>query len=85
MVANRVTSRVTNEDARWAATAVGIAYLLLVVFLYMPMEIVHPSVEISGQLDYVANTLAMSGAAFLVAGTMTRRASAKQKSGLVLQ
>jgi uncharacterized membrane protein len=62
-----------NKSARWAAAAVGLAYLVLVIFVYMPMEIAHPSIEISGELDYVANTLAMSGAAFLVAGTLARR------------
>jgi hypothetical protein len=39
-----------------------------VVFVYLPMEILHPSIVISGELDYVADTLAMSGAALLVAG-----------------
>lgn len=76
---------VANKGARWAATAVGVAYLLLVLFVYMPMEIVHPSVEISGELDYVANTLAVGGAALLVAGAMFRGASGRQKNGLVLQ
>jgi hypothetical protein len=32
------------------------------------MEILHPSTEISGELDYVADTLAMGGAPFPVAG-----------------
>lgn len=65
-----------NKSARWAAISVGIAYLLLVAFVYMPMEIAHPSIEISGELDYVANTLAVGGAAFLVAGAAKRRAAA---------
>lgn len=59
-----------NRRARWAATAVGILYVLLVAFVYMPMEIAHPSVEISGELDFVANTLAVGGAALLVAGAL---------------
>lgn len=58
-----------DKAARWAATAVGVLYLLLVAFVYMPMEIAHPSVEISGELDFVASTLAVGGAALLVAGT----------------
>jgi uncharacterized membrane protein YphA (DoxX/SURF4 family) len=62
-----------NKYARWAATAVGFAYVLLVVFVYIPMEIVHPSVDVSGELDYVANTLAVGGAALLVAATLTKR------------
>ena len=59
-----------NKGARWAATAVGVLYVLLVAFVYMPMEIAHPSVEISGELDFVVNTLAVGGAALLVAGTL---------------
>ena len=59
-----------NKGARWAAIAVGIAYLVLVAFVYMPMEFAHPSIEISGELDYVADTLAVGGAAFLVAGAV---------------
>jgi len=59
-----------NKTARWAAIAVSIAYLLLVAFVYLPMEFVHPSVEISGELDYLVNTLAVGGAALLVAGSL---------------
>jgi len=59
--------------ARFWATALGVLFLVLVLFIYMPMEIVHPSIEISGELDYVADTLAMSGAALLVAGALKRK------------
>jgi uncharacterized membrane protein len=59
-----------NRRARLATILLGIAYLLLVLFIYVPMEIIHPSIEISGELDYVADTLAMSGAALLVAGAL---------------
>jgi len=65
-----------NKGARWAAIAVGIAYLVLVAFVYMPMEFAHPSIEISGELDYVADTLAVGGAAFLVAGAIQTKATA---------
>jgi uncharacterized membrane protein len=61
---------VANMGARWAATAVGVLYLLLVVFVYMPMEIAHPSVEISGELDFLVNTLAVGGSALLVAAAL---------------
>ena len=57
-----------KRGGRLAATGLGIIFIVLVVFIYFPMEILHPSIEISGELDYVADTLAMSGAAFLVAG-----------------
>lgn len=56
-----------KKHDRLAATVLGIAFLVLVIFLYLPMEILHPSIAISGELDYVADTLAMSGAALLVA------------------
>lgn len=68
-------SMIFNRGARLAATWLGIAFLVLVVFIYMPMEIVHPSIEISGELDYVADTLAVSGAALLVAGALNRKAA----------
>jgi len=53
-----------------AAVIIGMSYLVLVLVIYMPMELIHPSVEISGELDYVADTLAFSGAALLVAGSL---------------
>jgi uncharacterized membrane protein len=62
-----------NKYARWGATGVGITFLVLVIFIYMPIEIVHPSIEISGELDYVADTLAMGGAALLVAELLARK------------
>jgi uncharacterized membrane protein YphA (DoxX/SURF4 family) len=61
-----------NWRTRLAAAAVGIASFVLLIFIYMPMEIVHPSIEISGELDQVAQTLAMSGAALLVAGAQAK-------------
>ncbi len=57
-----------NWRTRLAAAVAGIAFFVLLLFLYMPMEIVHPSIAISGELDQVAQTLAMCGAALLVAG-----------------
>lgn len=62
-----------NKAARWAAAAVGLAYVLLVLFVYIPIEFAHPSVDVSGELDFVANTLAVGGAALLVAGTIAKR------------
>jgi uncharacterized membrane protein len=59
-----------NRGARWAANAVGVLYVVLVAFVYLPMEIAHPSVEISGELDFLVNTLAVGGAALLVAGAL---------------
>jgi hypothetical protein len=61
-------SILVERGGRWAATGLGVMFVVLVVFIYLPMEILHPSIVISGELDYVADTLAMSGAALLVAG-----------------
>jgi uncharacterized membrane protein len=63
-------SILVDKHAQAAATWLGSAFLVLVVLIYLPMEIVHPSIAISGELDYVADTLAMSGAALLVARAM---------------
>jgi len=65
-----------NRRARVAAVVVGMMYLVLVLLVYLPMEVVHPSVEISGELDYLADTLIFSGAALFVAGSLqVRKAS----------
>ena len=56
-----------NKRGRTAAVVLGLMFLALVLFLYLPLEFLHPSIEISGELDYVADTLIFSGAAFFVA------------------
>jgi uncharacterized membrane protein len=66
-------SILADKHTQAAATWLGAAFLVLVVLIYLPMEIVHPSIAISGELDYVADTLAMSGAALLVARAMAGR------------
>jgi hypothetical protein len=58
-----------NWRTRLAGVVAGIAFFALVLSFYLPMEIVHPSIEISGELDQLAQALGMSGAALLVAGT----------------
>lgn len=65
----------TNRG-RLAATCLGIVYLVLTIFVYLPMEVIHPSNEISGELDYVADTLAMGGAALLVAAAADSKSRA---------
>ncbi len=57
----------TNKYVQTAAAWLGAAFLVLTVVIYLPMEMIHPAIDISGELDYVADTLAMSGAALLVA------------------
>lgn len=64
---------VFNKRARLAATWLGIVLLLLVWFVYLPMEIAHPSAEISGELDYLVDTLALSGSALLIAEALRER------------
>lgn len=59
-----------DQRGSLAAVIIGMTYLVLVLFIYLPMEVVHPSIEISGELDYVADTLAFSGAALMVAGSL---------------
>lgn len=59
-----------NKRGALAATILGVSYLILVLLVYTPMELMHPSIEISGELDYLAETLAFSGAALLVAGSL---------------
>jgi len=58
-----------NFRTRLAGVVAGIAFFALTIFFYLPMEVVHPSIEISGELDQLAQALGMSGAALLVAGT----------------
>ena len=60
---------ILNRRTRLAGAVAGIAFFALTIFFYLPMEIVHPSIEISGELDQLAQALAMSGAALLVSGT----------------
>jgi uncharacterized membrane protein YphA (DoxX/SURF4 family) len=67
-----------NKRGRLAAVILGVTYLVLVLFIYMPMEVIHPSIEISGELDYVADTLIFSGAALFVAGSFLLPASARK-------
>jgi uncharacterized membrane protein YphA (DoxX/SURF4 family) len=62
-----------NWRTRLAASVAGIGFFVLVIGIYLPMEIVHPSFEISGELDQLAQALGMSGAALLVAGAQKRR------------
>jgi len=66
----------TGIRARAAAAWIGIVYILLVLLVYLPMEIVQPSIAISGALDYVADTLAVGGAALFVARSLAVRESA---------
>ena len=60
---------ILNRRTRLAGAVAGMVFFALTIFFYLPMEVVHPSIEISGELDQLAQALAMSGAALLVSGT----------------
>jgi uncharacterized membrane protein len=63
---------VINIKARLAATWLGITVLLVVLFLYVPIMVVNAT-SIDNGLNYVMDTLALSGAALLVAGSLSPR------------
>jgi uncharacterized membrane protein len=60
-----------KKQARLAATCLGMMILLLVLFVYMPTLVSHPS-DIAKELNYVVDTLAFSGAAFLLADALPK-------------
>jgi uncharacterized membrane protein len=62
-----------NKRSRTAGLVLGLLFLALVLFIYLPMEILHPSTAISGELDYVADTLIFSGAALFIAENLGRK------------
>jgi uncharacterized membrane protein len=59
-----------NRRGELAAVVIGITYLVLVIVIYIPMEFIHPSVAISGELDFVTDTLIFAGAALFVADSL---------------
>ncbi|HEX8816386.1 MAG TPA: hypothetical protein VF753_12870 [Terriglobales bacterium] len=60
-----------NRRGSLAAVIIGITYLVLVLVIYIPMELIHPSVAISGELDFVTDTLIFAGAALFVARSLS--------------
>jgi uncharacterized membrane protein len=61
---------VINWKARQAATWLGITVLLVVLFIYMPIMVANAT-SIDLGLNYVMDTLALSGAALLLAGSLS--------------
>ena len=57
---------VVNKKARLAATYLGIMILLVVLFVYLPIEVAYAS-SIANGLNYFTDTLVLSGAALLLA------------------
>lgn len=58
-----------NKRARTAATWLGIVVLLIILFVYLPMEIAHPA-DIANALDFLVDTLAFCGAIFNLASAL---------------
>jgi uncharacterized membrane protein len=61
---------IANKKARLAATSLGIMILLLVLFVYLPIEAAIPS-DIANGLNYFVDTLAFSGAALILGDAMS--------------
>lgn len=71
-----------NRYARTAAVVLGVLYFLLTVIVYLPQEILHPSIAISGTLDYVADTLSFSGAAFFIAASVRVKSASRPTASI---
>ena len=67
---------VVNAKARAAAIYLGIAVLLTVVFIYLPLGVANYS-SIGEGLDFVVDTLAFAGAALVLADALRDRSSHK--------
>jgi uncharacterized membrane protein len=61
---------VVNKKARLAATYLGIMILLVVLFVYLPIEVAYAS-SIANGLNYFTDTLVLSGAALLLADAIS--------------
>jgi uncharacterized membrane protein len=61
----------TNKKSRLAATYLGILILFLCLYIYLPILVSAPS-SIGGALNFFAETLMFSGAAFLLADALPR-------------
>jgi len=62
---------IINKKARLAATTLGIAVLVLILFVYLPIEIASPA-DIANAFNYFVDTLAFAGAALLLAAALPR-------------
>jgi uncharacterized membrane protein len=63
---------VVKKQARLAAAGVGIVVLLLVLFIYLPIVVANPA-DIANGLNYLVDTLALSGSAFALAGALPKQ------------
>ncbi|HTS68436.1 MAG TPA: hypothetical protein VMO17_05595 [Terriglobia bacterium] len=60
-----------KRQVRLAATCLGVTILLVVLFVYLPTLVVHPA-DIGNELNYVVDTMVLSGAALLLADAAPR-------------
>lgn len=63
---------ILNRQVRLAATWLGLMILLLVLAVYVPIVIAGPS-DIGGGLNYLVDTLFLSGAALAFAGSQCKK------------
>jgi uncharacterized membrane protein len=63
---------IVNKKVRLAAMWLGLMILLLVFVVYAPVVIANPS-DIGGGLNYLVDTLLLSGSALVFAGSQHRR------------
>jgi uncharacterized membrane protein len=67
-------SLLLNKQVRLAATWLGLIILVLVLVVYLPIVIGNPS-DIGNGLNYLADTLLLSGTALALAGTRDQNSS----------
>jgi uncharacterized membrane protein len=72
-------SLVFKKNDRAAATWLGIVVLFVVLFFYLPIVIAIP-LDVGNSLNYLVDTLALSGGALLLADAPRNRSSASEAS-----
>jgi uncharacterized membrane protein len=60
-----------DKKARVASTWLGVAVLLVVLFIYLPIVIANP-LDVANGLNYLVDTLALSGTGLLLAGALPK-------------
>jgi uncharacterized membrane protein len=69
-------SLIIKKQVRLAATWLGLISLLLVLLIYLPIVIANPS-DIGNGLNYLADTLLLSGSALALAGSQLQDAGSR--------
>ena len=67
-------SLLLNKQVRLAATWLGLIILVLVIVIYLPIVITNPA-DIANGLNYLADTLLLSGTVLALAGTRDQNSS----------